>query len=277
MGRVLLVALIALLIWPDRAGAEHYGSGGYDYDSRWIRRTLRPSHRHSETIGEHEHRFHKRQLYRRHHKPHCGEECRERRRWKRERDSYVVVPDRDRDRDGYTPSVVVIDKDRDRGYGGYPALPEARDGSLRLVPKHEFLRQRFELRTYGFQTFGQQKVTRDVMSNTGCLPHVDGMSRAVTRFASAYAAAVVDWKIKVRWMYGERFMDINSAETETMEKICGPVTVPETVTQRVGDGVAKAFGGDGIRWRCFVRIQPCPIKPGRNDSEQSKVDFRDLE
>lgn len=107
---------------------------------------------------------------------------------------------------------------------------------------------------------------RDATSHVECYPQVQGLSREHLSEDGAWGDAQRDWSNKVRWMHGERWMDLRYAGN--IEKQCTISSVKESVAGRIVQGAKQVVGGDavGSNWRCMVRASPCqaPIEGDPN-------------
>lgn len=200
----------------------------YDYDQRWIRRTIGPPHRHSQSIAQHEHRFHSRQLYRK--------------RVARPRHRHYHRDD-----------------DRSYSYRGRqePALTiiEDRRGSWREDHREDRRGDKRGSRVYGYINRSRQTTLRDATSHVECFPPVESLSAEFLTEDGAMNDARLAWANSVRWRYGERYMSIDNAAR--VEKQCNISTSSESSAGKIVEKVGQAIGMEGHKIRCRLMASPC--------------------
>lgn len=113
-------------------------------------------------------------------------------------------------------------------------------------------------KVHGVHYFAPQRVERDILSNTECLPHLSAISHEHQTEEIAQRNAKRAWEALVRWRIGERFANAANAREKTARMVCSKTSVAESAAERASEGLAKAFGGDGHKHRCELIAQPCP-------------------
>lgn len=141
------------------------------------------------------------------------------------------------------------------------------DHSRRYYGQSREDRWRDATRVYGLVMRRQGGFSeRDATSHIECYPLMQGISNERSGEESAWGDAQRDWANKVRWMYGERSMDLRNAAN--IQKQCTISSVKESVLGKITQGVKEVVGGDavGSMWRCMVRASPCqaPIEGDPN-------------
>lgn len=112
-------------------------------------------------------------------------------------------------------------------------------------------------RVYGVVMRREGFSERDATAHVQCYPPVQGISNERSSQSEAWEDAVRDWANKVRWTYGEKFIDPRNANP--MQRQCNISTVSESVVGKLTSDARAAAGGEayGSRWRCVARGGPC--------------------
>lgn len=113
-------------------------------------------------------------------------------------------------------------------------------------------------RVYGVVMTRESFSERDATAHITCFPPVVGRSNERSKQEAAWEDAQLDWANAVRWLYGERFIDIRNANP--IQKQCSPSSIAESQAGKLIQATKEAITGNtetANRWRCQVRAGPC--------------------
>jgi hypothetical protein len=121
--------------------------------------------------------------------------------------------------------------------------------------------QTVENRGYGPRVYSYEARSGTQSSGQLCLGEVTGIGQAMIDVRSALESAKLDWNQRVRYAYGERFMNI--AVALDIRSRCSRAETNESVIGRQYEKWVEAFTdgkADPFRKRCEIIAAPCSVE-----------------